>query len=85
MFIGDGIKKKSIIERVKKENISNCYFIPFLKKSDLALILNNVADVGLMNLENIKEFEKVLPLINFLIILLWVFQLFVIILDGFQG
>lgn len=58
LFIGDGIKKKSIIERVKKENISNCYFIPFLKKSDLALILNNVADVGLMNLENIKEFGE---------------------------
>ena len=58
LFIGDGIKKKSIIERVKKENISNCYFIPFLKKSDLALILHNGADVGLMNLENIKEFGE---------------------------
>ena len=58
LFIGDGIKKYSLQERVKKEKINNCFFLPFIPKNELFNILTNIADVGLMNLENIEDFYE---------------------------
>ncbi len=58
LFIGDGIRKKQLQERVIKEKIKNCIFLPFLSKNKLAYILKNFANVGLMNLDNIEAFYE---------------------------
>ena len=58
LFIGDGKKKTFLKDRVKKEKITNCYFLPFLEKNELSYVLKNIASVGLMNLDNIEDFYE---------------------------
>lgn len=55
-FIGDGILKPKLIQRVEEENISNCKFINPMPKPDLFNYLQKEADVGLMILDNIPAF-----------------------------
>ena len=55
-FIGDGILKPKLNQRVKDENINNCKFIDPMEKSDLFTYLRKNADTGLMILDNIPAF-----------------------------
>ncbi len=41
LFIGDGVKKKSLLEKVEKENIKNVYFLPFQNEKKFVQILNS--------------------------------------------
>ncbi len=41
LFIGDGVKKNYLLERVKKENIKNVYFLPFQSEERFVKILNS--------------------------------------------
>lgn len=55
VFIGDGKLKPHLIERAKKEKLTNCIFINAVPKLELANIVRN-ADIGLMILDNIPAF-----------------------------
>lgn len=55
LFIGDGSKKKELMERARTENLENCIFMDSIPKVELRSMLNS-ADVGLMVLRDIPEF-----------------------------
>lgn len=49
IFIGDGVKKKDIIEYKLKYNMHNIIFFPYQKREDLCFSLN-IADIHLISL-----------------------------------
>lgn len=55
VFIGDGILKKTLVERAAKEGLANCIFMSPVPKLELVKLLQ-AADVGLMLLANIPAF-----------------------------
>ena len=55
-FYGTGIKQQHLINRVKNENLTNCKFYDSVPKFKLKKIFHDY-DVGIMSLENIKEFH----------------------------
>lgn len=55
VFIGDGSKKKLLVERAEFEKLANCVFLDSLPKQELKSILS-AANVGLMVLRDIQEF-----------------------------
>ncbi len=58
LFIGDGKCKEHLIKRTLNEEISNCFFISPVTKFELAEILRESINVGLMVLKNIKPFYR---------------------------
>lgn len=58
IFIGEGICKENLKNRVLRNNLNNCVFIPSVPKEKLAKILRECVDVGLMVLKNIPEFYE---------------------------
>lgn len=55
-FYGTGMKQQHLINRVKNENITNCKFYSSVPKIELKKIFHQY-DLGVMSLENIKEFH----------------------------
>jgi glycosyltransferase involved in cell wall biosynthesis len=55
VFIGDGIKKDELVERVKREQMGNCLFLGPVPKTELINYMH-AADVGLMLLANVPAF-----------------------------
>ena len=55
-FIGDGVLKPKLSQRIEDENINNCKFIDPMPKADLFTYLRKNADIGLMILDNIPAF-----------------------------
>lgn len=55
VFVGDGVKKASLISRAKNENLDNCIFLDLVPKKVLVGYLES-ADVGLMVLANFPAF-----------------------------
>jgi glycosyltransferase involved in cell wall biosynthesis len=55
-FIGDGVLKPELIDRVKHESINNCVFLDPMPKVELFKYLLKEADLGLMILEDIPAF-----------------------------
>lgn len=55
-FYGTGIKQQHLINRVKNENLTNCKFYDSVPKFKLKKIFHDY-DMGIMSLENIKEFH----------------------------
>lgn len=55
-FIGDGLLKPKLEERVKNEGLTNCKFLEPMSKNDLFTYLKENASVGLMILDNIPAF-----------------------------
>ncbi|NQU86188.1 MAG: glycosyltransferase family 4 protein [Mariniphaga sp.] len=55
-FIGDGMLKPKLEQRVKNERLSNCQFLEPMSKYDMFRYLNNNVDIGLMILDNIPAF-----------------------------
>ena len=55
-FYGTGIKQEDLIARVKNENLINCKFYEPVPKFKLKNIFHDY-DMGIMSLENIKEFH----------------------------
>lgn len=55
VFIGDGKKKKYLLNRVQKERLNNCRFYDQMSKMELNKIIAS-ADIGLMVLSNIPAF-----------------------------
>jgi glycosyltransferase involved in cell wall biosynthesis len=55
-FYGTGIKQQHLINRVKNENLTNCKFYDPVPKLKLKKIFHDY-DMGIMSLENIKEFH----------------------------
>ncbi len=58
IFIGEGICKEKLKNKVLRNNLTNCFFIPSIPKEKLAEILRDCVDVGLMVLKNIPEFYE---------------------------
>lgn len=56
VFIGDGIKKDSLVLRKERENLNNCIFIDPVPKIELIKYMQ-ASDVGLMILDNIPAFH----------------------------
>lgn len=55
IFIGDGKLKPRLVQRAKKEGLTNCRFIDPVPKTTLAGLLPQL-DVGLMILDNVPAF-----------------------------
>jgi glycosyltransferase involved in cell wall biosynthesis len=55
-FIGDGKMKAGLIQRVERENITNCFFLDPMPKVELFKYLNESVHVGLMVLDNVPAF-----------------------------
>jgi len=55
VFIGDGMKKGSLIESAENKNLKNCIFLSPVSKQKLNHYLN-ASDIGLMILANIPAF-----------------------------
>lgn len=55
VFIGDGREKDRLMERARREELSNCLFFPPMKKTELAEI-TGCMDCGLMILANVPAF-----------------------------
>ena len=55
-FIGDGLVKPVLQERVQKEDLTNCHFLAPMPKLELFQYLRENASVGLMILDNIPAF-----------------------------
>lgn len=55
-FIGDGVLKPQLVERVRKEGLTNCVFLNPKPKKELFKYLQLEVDIGLMILENIPSF-----------------------------
>ena len=58
LFIGDGICKPSLRQRVAREGLDNCHFLPPIPKPQLAKILRQSVQVGLMVLEDVPAFYR---------------------------
>ncbi|WP_288260265.1 glycosyltransferase family 4 protein [uncultured Prochlorococcus sp.] len=56
IFIGDGAQKPYLISLVKKRNLKNCHFFDPISRNDLAIVLREVVDVGLMCLQRNPSF-----------------------------
>ncbi len=56
VLIGHGSEKNRLVTEAKKLNLSNIIFLDPIAKKQLATVLPN-ADIGLMILEDIKEFQ----------------------------
>lgn len=56
VFVGDGMRKLALMERAKKEGLSNCLFFNHVSKYELAKIVCS-ADVGMQILANAKFFS----------------------------
>ena len=41
VFVGDGVEKKKLIERAKKESINNAYFLPPVSKKSVPNLINH--------------------------------------------
>lgn len=67
LFIGDGVKKKYLLEKVKKEGIQNVYFLPFQTEEKFVQILNS-SDVCILTigkgLENLAFPSKVFTFLS---------------------
>jgi len=57
-FIGDGVLKPHLIDRSKKEGLTNCIFLNPMPKEKLFSYLQNYVDLGLMILDNIPAFYR---------------------------
>lgn len=55
IFIGDGKMKPHLLERVKKEQLFNCYFFDSMPKRVLSFVLQQ-AGIGMMLLQNVPAF-----------------------------
>ena len=55
VFIGDGILKPHLENRVKEERLDNCLFFDPLSKTEIAKILSSV-DIGMQILANVPAF-----------------------------
>ena len=55
LFVGDGKLKPGLKQRAERENLSNCLFLDFIPKRQLASLQRGV-DVGLMILANVPAF-----------------------------
>jgi glycosyltransferase involved in cell wall biosynthesis len=55
LFIGDGNRKDSLVERARRENLDNCIFAPPVAKTRLASF-TAALDCGLMVLKNVPAF-----------------------------
>ena len=55
VFIGDGREKPRLVERAKREGLSNCLFLPPVKKVALAELTGRI-DCGLMILADVPAF-----------------------------
>ncbi|MDR0534762.1 MAG: glycosyltransferase family 4 protein [Puniceicoccales bacterium] len=57
LFVGDGNRKDSLVERARRENLENCVFLPPMPKLKLAR-LTSALDCGLMVLKNVPAFYR---------------------------
>ena len=55
-FIGDGLLKPKLQERVRREGLTNCFFLDPMPKLNLFTYLQENASVGLMILDNVPAF-----------------------------
>lgn len=55
VFVGEGKQKSMLIERAKRENLTNCIFLDKMSKTELKNIIC-CADIGLQILANIPAF-----------------------------
>jgi glycosyltransferase involved in cell wall biosynthesis len=55
VLIGQGTMKSKLVERAKKENLTNCIFLDPVSKNQINMITGS-ADVGLMVLANVPAF-----------------------------
>ena len=55
VFVGEGKQKQMLIDRAKKENLTNCIFLDNMPKTQLTKIVCS-ADVGMQILANIPAF-----------------------------
>ena len=58
VLIGDGKEKPYLLKRAIKENLDNCYFLDPMPKMELAKLLREDIDVGLMILKNVPAFYQ---------------------------
>jgi glycosyltransferase involved in cell wall biosynthesis len=56
VFIGDGKEKPALIERARRDKLTNCLFVDPMPKRALAQFLCRRANVGLMILANVPAF-----------------------------
>lgn len=57
VFIGDGNRKRALVERARNAGLDNCIFLDPVPKEELARILTRV-DVGLMVLADVPAFYR---------------------------
>ena len=55
-LIGDGSQKPNLLNLAKKKGLKNCHFLDTIAKKELAKILNEEVDIGLMILSDVKAF-----------------------------
>ena len=58
LFIGDGRCKPDLQQRVAREGLENCHFLPPTSKPQLAQILRQSVHVGLMVLDDVPAFYR---------------------------
>ena len=58
LFIGDGRCKPALKQRVAREALRNCHFLPPIPKPQLAQILSQSVHVGLMVLDDVPAFYR---------------------------
>ena len=58
VFIGDGRCKPALEQRAAAENLQNCHFLPPVPKPQLAQLLSQSVDVGLMVLADVPAFYR---------------------------
>jgi glycosyltransferase involved in cell wall biosynthesis len=57
VFVGDGRMKPALVERARRDGLTNCVFLNPMPKQQLASAMGRV-DVGLMILANVPEFYR---------------------------
>ena len=55
VFVGDGMRKKDLMERATSEKLSNCLFLDPVPKLELARLMQS-ADIGMMVLADVEAF-----------------------------
>ena len=58
LFIGDGRCKPALKQRVAREALRNCHFLPPISKLQLAEVLRQSVNVGLMVLDDVPAFYR---------------------------